>query len=391
MESIYPLVMIRFLTAGESHGPGLVTIVEGMPSGVEVAADGISDELLRRRAGYGRGARMKLERDELEIMGGVRFGKTLGSPVAVVIRNTEWPKWEKEMSPAPGASEEPLSTPRPGHADLAGMQKYDTRDARDILERASARETAARTVAGYLAKQLLGAVGIDIVSHVVSIGTVNADDTELPGPDDLDRIDESPVRAYSRDAETAMIAAIDSAKKDRNTLGGVAEVLVYGLPPGVGSHVHFDRKLDARLAEALMSIQAIKGVEVGDGFKSAARPGSEAHDEIYHDGAAFNRQTNRAGGVEGGMTSGGPVRVRAAMKPISTVMRPLDTVDIATKEATKAFRERSDVCAVPAAGVVMEQMVAITVAQEVQRKFGGDTVGDLQDAVAAYRKRLASF
>ena len=383
--------MIRFLTAGESHGPGLVTIVEGMPAGIAVDASGISDELMRRRAGYGRGARMKLERDELEIMGGVRFGITLGSPVAVIIRNTEWPKWQEEMSPAPGASQRPLTTPRPGHADLAGMMKYDTRDARDILERASARETAARTVAGYLAKQLLRAIGVEVISHVVSIGEVAADDDQLPGPGDLDQIDKSPVRAYSREAEEAMIATIDAAKSDRNTLGGVAEVLVYGLPPGVGSHVHFDRKLDARLAEALMSIQAIKGVEVGDGFKSAARPGSEAHDEIYHDGEEFSRRTNRAGGVEGGMTSGGPVRVRAAMKPISTVMRPLDTVEVGSQEATKAFRERSDVCAVPAAAVVMEQMVAVTVAQEVQRKFGGDTIGDLQDAVAAYRKRLAEF
>jgi len=334
---------------------------------------------------------MKLERDELEIMGGVRFGKTLGSPVAVIIRNTEWPKWEKEMSPEPGESEKPLATPRPGHADLAGMMKYDTRDARDILERASARETAARSVVGYLAKQLLRGIGVEVLSHVVAIGEITADESETPGPEDRDAIDASPVRAFATGTQDAMIAAIDAAKKDRNTLGGVVEVLAYGLPPGVGSHVHFDRKLDARLAEALMSIQAIKGVEVGDGFKSAARPGSAAHDEIYHDEEGFKRQTNRAGGLEGGMTSGGPVRVRAAMKPISTVMRPLDTVDVATKEATKAFRERSDVCAVPAAGVVAEQMVAITIAQEVQRKFGGDTVGDLQQAVAAYRQRLASF
>ncbi|MCP3977566.1 MAG: chorismate synthase [bacterium] len=383
--------MLRFLTAGESHGPGLVTIVEGLPAGIEVSAEGIAGELMRRRAGYGRGARMKLERDELEIMGGVRFGKTLGSPVAVVIRNTEWPKWQDEMSAAPGESAKPLATPRPGHADLAGMVKYDTRDARDILERASARETAARSVVGYLAKQLLRGIGVDVLSHVVAIGEVVADDADLPGPEDLDAIDESPVRAFARSAEEAMIATIDAAKKDRDTLGGVVEVLVYGLPLGVGSHVHFDRKLDARLAESLMSIQAIKGVEVGDGFKTAARPGSAAHDEIYHDGDEFTRQTNRAGGIEGGMTSGGPVRVRAAMKPISTVMRPLDTVDVSTKEPTKAFRERSDVCAVPAAGVVAEQMVAITVAQEIQRKFGGDTLGDLQQSVAAYQSRLASF
>ncbi len=362
-----------------------------MPAGVPVTASGIGDELMRRRAGYGRGARMKLERDELEIMGGVRFGRTLGSPVAVIIRNTEWPKWEKEMSPHPGRSEKPLTAPRPGHADLAGMMKYDTHDARDILERASARETAARSVAGYLAKQLLGGVGVEVISHVVAIGDVTAAEAELPLPEDRDAIDASPVRAFRRSAEDEMIKAIDTAKRDRDTLGGVVEVLVYGLPPGIGSHVHFDRRLDARLAGALMSIQAIKGVEVGDGFRSAARPGSAAHDEIYHDGADFSRQTNRAGGVEGGMTSGGPVRVRAAMKPISTVMRPLDTVDVGTKDATKAFRERSDVCAVPAAGVVAEEMVAITVAQEMQRKFGGDTLGDLQQAVAAYRQRLTSF
>ncbi|MFC2177232.1 chorismate synthase [Actinomycetota bacterium] len=383
--------MLRILTAGESHGPGLVTIVEGMPAGIEVSTAGMSDELMRRRAGYGRGARMKLERDELEIMGGVRFGSTLGSPVAVIIRNTEWPKWEREMSAEPGESEKPLTTPRPGHADLAGMMKYDTHDARDILERASARETAARSVAGYLAKQLLRGVGVEVVSHVVAIGDVTAGETELPLPEDRDEIDASPVRAFGRSTEAEMIAAIDAAKKDRDTLGGVVEVLVYGLPPGIGSHVHFDRRLDARLAGALMSIQAIKGVEVGDGFTTAARPGSAAHDEIYHDGAAFNRQTNRAGGIEGGMTSGGPVRVRAAMKPISTVMRPLDTVDVGTKEPTKAFRERSDVCAVPAAGVVAEEMVAITVAQEMQRKFGGDTLGDLQQALMAYRDRLARF
>lgn len=383
--------MLRILTAGESHGPGLVTIVEGMPAGVEVSATGIGDELMRRRAGYGRGARMKLERDELEIMGGVRFGLTLGSPVAVIVRNTEWPKWEKEMSPGPGQSEKPLTTPRPGHADLAGMMKYDTRDARDILERASARETAARSVAGYLAKQLLRGVGVEVLSHVVAIGDVTAEGSGLPSPEDQDAIDASPVRVFRSSAEAAMIEAIDAARRDRDTLGGVVEVLVYGLPPGIGSHVHFDRRLDARLAAALMSIQAIKGVEVGDGFTTATRPGSAAHDEIYHDGVEFTRQTNRAGGVEGGMSSGGPVRVRAAMKPISTIMRPLDTVDVGTKEATKAFRERSDVCAVPAAGVVAEEMVAITVAQEVQRKFGGDTLGDLQQAVAAYRQRLARF
>jgi chorismate synthase len=383
--------MLRFLTAGESHGPGLVTIVEGLPAGMAFAAGGLAEELARRRLGYGRGRRMRLERDELEILGGVRFGRTLGSPVAVVIRNTEWPKWEQEMSPQPGEARRTLTTPRPGHADLAGMQKYDTHDARDILERASARETAARTVAGYLAKVLLREVGVEIVSHVVAIGTATAADDTMPSPADQAVVDESPVRAFDQQAEEAMVAEIEAAKADRDTLGGVVEVIAYGLPVGIGSHVHWDRRLDARLAGALMSIQAIKAVEVGDGLTSAGRRGSAAHDEIYHDGDAFFRRTTRAGGIEGGMTIGGPVRVRAAMKPISTVMRPLDTVDVATKEAEKAFRERSDVCAVPAAGVVAEQMVAIVLAQEIQRKFGGDTIGDLLAAAEAYRTRVARF
>ncbi|NNK92203.1 MAG: chorismate synthase, partial [Acidimicrobiia bacterium] len=350
--------MIRFLTAGESHGPGLVTIVEGLPAGVPVTASGIGDELARRRLGFGRGRRMRLERDELEILGGVRFGKTLGSPLAVVIRNTEWPKWAEEMSPEPGEAKRALTTPRPGHADLAGMQKYDTHDARDILERASARETAARTVAGHVSKLLLNQLGVYVISHVVAIGEVTATRDDLPGPGDLAAIDDSPVRAFGAEDEAAMVAAIESAQQARDTLGGIVEVLAYGLPPGVGSHVHWDRKLDGRLAHALMSIQAIKGVEIGDGFDVARRPGSGAHDEIYHDPGGFTRATNRAGGTEGGMTNGAVLRVRAAMKPISTVMRPLDTVDVETKEPEKAFRERSDVCAVPAAGVVAEQMVA---------------------------------
>lgn len=383
--------MLRFLTAGESHGPGLVTIIEGLPAGLAVSAEGLGDELARRRLGFGRGRRMKLERDELEMLAGVRFGVTLGSPVAVVVRNTEWPKWESEMSPEPGSARRELTAPRPGHADLAGMQKYDTHDARDILERASARETAARTVAGYFAKRLLDAVGAAILSHVVAIGEAQASPEVLPQMQDLARIDDSPVRAFDATAEAAMIAEIEAAKADRDTLGGVVEVLAYGLPPGIGSHVHWDRRLDTRLTGALMSIQAIKAVEVGDGFASAARRGSAAHDEIYHDGDDFYRTTTRAGGIEGGMSIGGPIRVRAAMKPISTVMRPLDTVDVTTKQAEKAFRERSDVCAVPAAAVVAEHMVAIVLAQEVQRMFGGDTVADLVGGVAAYRSRLAAF
>ena len=309
----------------------------------------------------------------------------------MLIRNTEWPKWQKEMSAEPGTSKRQLQTPRPGHADLAGMIKYDTRDARDILERASARETAARTVVGYLSKQLLAAVDIRIVSHVVAIGSVGSPEGVVPLPADQAVVDGSPVRALDENAAAAMIAEIEQAKKDRNTLGGVFEVLVHGLPVGVGSHVHWDRRLDSALAEALVSIQAIKGVEVGDAYAVAATPGSQAHDEIYHDDSGFRRETNRAGGLEGGMSIGDVVRVRAAMKPISTVMRPLDTVNVVSKEPEKAFRERSDVCAVPAAAIVGEQMVAYVIAREMQRKFGGDTVGEFQAAVAAYRKRIAEF
>ncbi len=383
--------MFRFLTAGESHGPGLVTIIEGLPAGLEVRAEGIGQELARRRLGYGRGNRMKLEQDELEIMGGVRHGLTIGSPVAVIVRNTEWPKWQEEMSPHPGEPARRMTTPRPGHADLVGMMKYDVHDARNILERASARETAARTVVGYFAKQLLGALGSAVFSHVVAIGEVEATGQTLPTPPDLDVIDASPVRVFDPDSEKAMIEEIERAKADRDTLGGVVEVLAYGLPAGVGSHVHWDRRLDARVAQALMSIQAIKAVEVGDGLQTARRRGSAAHDEIFYADGEFVRTSDRAGGVEGGMTTGQPFRVRAAMKPISTVMRPLQTVNVDTKEAEVAFRERSDVCAVPAAGVVAEQMVAIVVAQEIQRMFGGDTVGDLQRNVATYTERLSQF
>ncbi|MDH3517370.1 MAG: chorismate synthase [Acidimicrobiia bacterium] len=383
--------MLRYLTAGESHGPGLVAIVEGLPAGLQFRREDLSEELARRRLGFGRGPRMRIERDEVEVLAGIRHGRTLGSPVAIVIRNTEWEKWRVEMDPDPGQSERPLTAPRPGHADLAGMIKYDTHDARDILERASARETAARTVVGYLAKLLLSELGVSVISHVVSIGTVSAPEGSTPGPPDLALIDESPVRVFDRTAESEMISEIETAKADRDTLGGVVEVLAYGLPPGLGSHVHGDRRLDARLAEALMSIQAIKGVELGDGFETARRRGSEAHDEIYAEEGRITRRTNRAGGTEGGMTIGGPLRVRAAMKPISTVMKPLDTVDISTGQPEKAFRERSDVVAVPAAAVVAEQMVAIVLAQEVQRMFGGDTVGALVSAWEAYLGRVERF
>jgi chorismate synthase len=385
--------MLRFLTAGESHGPGLVATVEGLPAGLVVSREGISAELARRRLGFGRGARMRVEQDELEILAGVRHGKTLGSPVAIIVRNSEWPRFQETMSAFPVEDSQEgkkLTAPRPGHADLAGMMKYDTRDARDILERASARETAARTVVGYLAKQLLAAVDVHVLSHVVSIGKITAPETPLPLFEDLAAIDESPVRCFYPEASAAMIAEIELAKADRDTLGGVVEVLVYGLPAGVGSHVHWDRRLDARLAHALMSIQAIKGVELGDGFESARRRGSEAHDEIFYENG-FVRHTTRAGGTEGGMSIGGPLRVRAAMKPISTVLKGLQTVDIKTKAAEKAFYERSDTCAVPAAGVVAEQMVAIVVAQECQRMFGGDTVDDFRRGSEAFQIRSGRF
>ena len=384
--------MLRFLTAGESHGPALTCIVEGLPAGLTFTEEGLGDELARRRLGFGRGRRMKIERDELELLGGVRFGATLGGPVSVVIRNTEWPKWQEEMSPHPGGeARRRMTTPRPGHADLVGMVKYDTHDARDILERSSARETAARTVAGYAAKQLLGEIDVSIVSHVVAIGSVEAPDGVIPGPDEHERVDASPVRCLDEAASEAMVAEIEAAHADRDTLGGVVEVVVHGLPEGVGSHVHWDRRLDARLAGALMSIQAIKAVEVGDGLETARRRGSAAHDEITYEAGSFSRTTDRAGGIEGGMATGQPIRVRAAMKPLSTLMRPLRTVDVDTKEPDKAFRERTDTCAVPAAGIVAEQMVAIVVAQEVQRMFGGDTAGDLRRSVEGYRKRLSEF
>ncbi|MDH3260137.1 MAG: chorismate synthase [Acidimicrobiia bacterium] len=383
--------MLRFLTAGESHGPGLVTIVEGLPAGLEIRSEGLATQLGRRRLGFGRGRRMMIEKDELEILAGVRHGRTLGSPLAVVIRNTEWARWAEEMSPEPGDPKRVMATPRPGHADLAGMLKYDTHDARDILERASARETAARTVAGYAAGQLLRQVDMSVLSHVVSIGSISVPVGTAPGPGDLEAIDDSPVRVFARETEGAMTEAIEQAKANRDTLGGVVEILAFGAPAGLGSHVHWDRRLDSQLAGALMSIQGIKAVEIGDGLASAARPGSEAHDEIGFAGRQFVRQSDRAGGLEGGISTGQTLRMRAAMKPISTLMRPLKSVDVATKEPADAFRERSDVCAVPAAGVVAEQMVAYVLAAEVLRKFGGDTVADLVAAVTAYRTRLLAF
>jgi chorismate synthase len=382
--------MLRFLTAGESHGPALVTVVEGLPAGLEVDAAAISAELARRRLGHGRSRRMAIEEDRIEILGGVRFGRTLGSPVAVVIHNTEWPKWQEEMAIGPGSSPRPLHTPRPGHADLAGMLKYDTHDARDVLERASARETAARTVAGHLAKQLLGAVGIQVLSHVVAIGDVRAA-AHVPAATDLAAIDASPVRTFDREAEAAMVAAIDAAHEARDTLGGIVEVLAFGAPPGVGSHVHWDRRLDATLAGAVMSIPAVKAVSIGDGWEVAAGAGSLAHDEIDFGADGFQRRTGRSGGIEGGISTGDTIRIRAAMKPLSTLMRPLDTVDVVTKEPAVAFRERSDVCAVPATGVVAEQMVAWVLASELLRMYGGDTVGAVVAADTAFRARIAGF
>ena len=390
--------MLRWLTAGESHGPALVATLEGVPAGVEVTSDVIADALARRRAGYGRGARMSFERDEVEILGGVRHGRTLGGPVAVVVRNTEWPKWREVMSPDPVDAEileaqarnAPLTRPRPGHADLAGMQKYGFSDARPILERASARETAARVALGAVAKAFLDqAYGVSILSHIVSIGAAEVPEgTALPAPEDLPRIDEDPVRCADPDSSAAMIAEIDAAKKDADTLGGIVEVLAYGLPPGLGSHVMGDRRLDARLAAALMGIQAIKGIEVGDGFAVARRRGSQAHDEIEGGPDGVRRLTGRAGGVEGGMTTGEVLRVRAAMKPISTLSRALSTIDVVTGEPAKAIAQRSDVCAVPAAGVVAEAMVALVLADASLEKFGGDSVEETRRNAEAYLKSL---
>jgi chorismate synthase len=389
--------MLRWLTAGESHGRALLAICEGVPAGVEVATADVAAALARRRAGYGRGARMKFEQDEVELTGGVRHGRTLGGPVAIRIGNTEWPKWDTVMSPDPveeyvlaeQARNAPLTRPRPGHADLAGMQKYGFDDARAVLERASARETAARVALGEVARRFLRqAVGAEIVSHVVAIGSVRAPDGLAPLPEHLDRVDADPVRCLDPAASAAMQAEIDQAKRDGDTLGGIVEVVAYGLPPGVGSHVHWDRRLDGRLAGALMSIQAIKGVEIGDGLATAGRRGSQAHDEMENTEGGVRRLTNRAGGIEGGMSTGEPIRVRAAMKPISTVPRALATIDVRTGAAAKAINQRSDVTAVPAAGVVAEAMTALIIADAVLEKFGGDSVGETARNCESYLKAL---
>jgi chorismate synthase len=409
--------MFRWLTAGESHGRALVAICDGVPTGVRLTTEDVAAALARRRAGYGRGARMTFERDEVELTAGVRHGRTLGGPVAIRVANTEWPKWETVMSPDPvdqatldgQARNAPLTRPRPGHADLAGMQKFGHTDARPVLERASARETAARVALGEVARRLLSQVlGVEILSHVVALGTVKAPDDLMPGQQDRAAIDADPVRCADPGASQAMVAEIDAVKKAGDTLGGVVEVLAFGLPPGLGSFTHWDRRLDARLAGALMSIQAIKGVEVGDGFTTAARRGSVAHDEIEagHNGInqggtnqggtneggtnqdGIKRRTNRAGGIEGGMSTGEVIRLRAAMKPISTVPRALDTVDTSTGEPAKAINQRSDATAVPAAGVVAEAMVALVLAEAAVEKFGGDSVEEMRRNAESYLKAL---
>jgi chorismate synthase len=388
--------MLRFLTAGESHGPSLSVIVEGLPSGLSVREDDLASELARRRLGFGRGPRMRFERDELRLIGGVRHGRTLGSPVAIEILNTEWPKWKVEMSAAPGTPSKKLTTPRPGHADLAGMQKYGFDDARDVLERASARETVARVAAGHFAKALLATIGVDVVSHVIRIGGVATPEGTRPSPSDLQQVDESEVRCFDASSETAMIAEIKAAAKEGDSLGGIVEVIAYGVPVGLGSYVHWDRKLDGLLAGALMSIQAVKAVEIGDGFAQASQRGSVSHDAIaadasYARGGGFIRRTDHAGGLEGGMSSGAPVIVKVAMKPLATLNRPvLETVDVASGESAISFKERTDVTAVPAMGVVSEAMVALVLANEALRKFGGDTVEEFTRNYDGYVAHLGS-
>ncbi len=390
--------VLRWLTAGESHGPALVAVLEGLPAHVRVTTADLADALARRRLGLGRGARMKFEADAVTILGGVRHGETQGGPVAVQIGNTEWPKWETVMAADPVPAEvlaeqarnAPLTRPRPGHADLVGMQKYDFDEARPVLERASARETAARVALGRIAANFLEqALGARLLSHVVELGTVAVPAGRLPQPDDLAAVDADPVRCFDPETSAAMVAEVQQAQKDGDTLGGVVEVVAWGLPPGLGSHVHWDRRLDARLAGALMGIQAIKGVEVGDGFALARSRGSAAHDEIVPGAEGIARASHRSGGTEGGMTTGEVLRVRAAMKPIATVPRALRTVDTSTGEATVAHHQRSDVCAVPAAGVVAEAMVALVLAEAALEKFGGDSVAETRRNHEAYLKHIA--
>ena len=384
--------MLRWLTAGESHGPELVAILEGMPAGVPISPEQIQEDMHRRSLGYGRGARMKFEQDELTLSGGIRFGETMGSPIALRIGNTEWPRWVDVMSPVPvdpatlpagrGAA---LTRPRPGHADLVGMQKYDFAEARNVLERASARETAARVALGAVARAFLGELGIGVLSHTLSIGTVRVPDgSPYPNAADVATLDADLMRCFDPATSAQMVAEVDRAHDDGDTLGGVVEVLAYGVPPGLGSYTHWDRRLDSQLAGALMGIQAIKGVEVGDGFETARRRGSEAHDELVIGADGITRLSDRAGGTEGGMSTGTLLRVRAAMKPISTVPHALRTVDVATGQAAEAHHQRSDVCAVPAAGVVAEAMVALVLSNAVLEKFGGDSIGETKRNLDAY-------
>ncbi len=392
------LIVLRWLTAGESHGPALVAILEGLPAGVPITTEAVGVDLSRRRLGVGRGARMKFEQDVVQLLGGVRHGLTQGGPVAIEVANSEWPKWDVVMSADPVDPEQlagiarsaPLTRPRPGHADLVGMQKYGFDDARPVLERASARETAARVALGAVAKSFLKTVGdIDVLSHVVRLGAAAVDDPRVPAIADLAAIDADPARCLNPEASQAMQAEVEAARKDGDTLGGVVEVVAHNVPPGLGSHVHWDRRLDARLAAALMGIQAIKGVEVGDGFELAATRGSKAQDEIVPTESGVQRVSGHSGGTEGGMSNGETLRVRAAMKPISTVPRALRTIDTATGEAATAHNQRSDVCAVPAAGVVAEAMVALVLADAVLEKFGGDSVTETSRNLTSYLDSLA--
>ena len=383
--------MLRWITAGESHGPELIGVMEGLPAGVPVLAEDIQDALARRRLGYGRGARMKFEKDEVTLSTGIRHGLSQGGPIAIRIANTEWPKWEKIMSAAPVYPEElsggrgaALTRPRPGHADFTGMQKYSFDEARPVLERASARETATRVALGRVAQNFLRELGIELVTHTVAIGTAISDSVELPRPKDVASLDEDPVRAFDKSASAAMVAEIDECHSSGDTIGGVVETLVYGCPPGLGSYVHSDRRLDAKLAGAVMGIQAMKSVEIGDGLETTRRRGSVAHDEIVTADGEVHRVTDRAGGIEGGMSNGEIIRVRAGMKPISTVPRALQTVDTSTGESATAHHQRSDVCAVPAAGIVVEAMVALVLADVVLEKFGGDSIGETKRNLDSY-------
>ena len=382
--------MLRWITAGESHGPELICVLEGFPAGVEIDKQSIVDEMARRRLGYGRGSRQKFEQDELTISSGVRHGLSQGGPISLRIANTEWPKWEQIMSPDPVAAEElsgaraqPLTRPRPGHADFTGMQKYGFAESRPVLERASARETAARVALGSVAKSFLESLDIKVISHTTSIGQVAIKGT-IPHPNDRATLDADPVRCAEKNTSVEMISEIDKAKKDGDTLGGTVEVLVYGLPPGLGSYVHWDRKLDGRLAQAMMSIQAMKSVEIGDGIETTKRRGSEAHDEIEVNNGEVSRKTDRAGGLEGGMTNGEILRVKIGMKPISTVPRALSTIDTSTGEEATAHHQRSDVCAVPAAGIIAEAMAALVIADAVIEKFGGDSLAEVQRNMQTY-------